>query len=57
MRAILSAFEGKVSKPRIRALARTDFVRLTGSGRLARRGYYATVGTAIAALYMNYLGL
>jgi hypothetical protein len=57
VRATLSTFEGKVSRPRIRALARTDFCRLTRSGRLARRGYYATAGTAIAALYMNYLGL
>jgi hypothetical protein len=57
IRATLSTFEGKVSRPRIRALARTDFVRLTTSGRLARRGYYATVGSAIAALYMSYLGL
>ena len=57
IRATLSTFEGQVSRRRIRALARADYVRLTRNGRLARRAYYATAGTAIAALYMSYLGL
>jgi hypothetical protein len=57
MRATLSTFEGQVSRPRIHALARAAFVRLTKTGRLARRSYYGTAGTAIATLYMNYLGL
>ena len=57
LRATLSTFEGQVSRPQIRALARADFVRLTKPGRLARRSYYGTVGTTIATLYMNHLGL
>ncbi len=57
MRATLATFEGKVSRPRIHALARAAFVRLSRTGRLARRSYYWLVGTVVAALYMNYLGL
>ncbi len=57
MRATLAAFEGQVSRPRVRALARATFMRLTEAGSTARRSYYRTAGTVVAALYMKYVGL
>lgn len=57
MRATLATFEGQVSRRRIHALARAAFIRLTEAGSMARRGYYRTAGTVVAALYMKYLGL
>lgn len=57
MRTTLATFEGQVSRRRIHALARAAFIRLTEAGRVARRIYYRTAGTVVAAWYLKYLGL
>lgn len=57
MRAVLAAFENQVSRRRVDALARATFIRLTDSGRAARRNYYKMAGTVVSNLYLRQVNL
>jgi hypothetical protein len=57
MRAVVAAFENQVSGRRVDTLARAAFVRLTDSGRAARRNYYKTAGIVVSNLYLRQVKL
>jgi tRNA A-37 threonylcarbamoyl transferase component Bud32 len=53
LRAVLAAFENRLSRRQLLDSAHATFLRLTDCGTAARRNYYRTIGAAVSNMHLK----